>query len=136
MKQVSELSDAELSGMFAVKVAGWTRKGKVAGDVFTYDKWHDEHGDCFDFDGGLIVPTFATSSDAVLPWLEKKEIYEVIYNNNPYTGSKGVSIQVSDAFTEDLKEPRGRSQWVNAPTFARAACIALLAAKGITEVEP
>jgi len=116
--QLEEMTDAELSEAFALEVAGWTKDSD--GD------WWSAGGFVRDFSGN---PMFATSADAVLPWLEKKEVVEVIYNNNPNSCAAGFSVKVSDAFTEDLKEPKGRSGWVMAATFARAACIALIKAK-------
>lgn len=105
-------TDDELNAAFAEKVVKPNPIGKM---------WGDEY----------IRPDFINSFDALLPWLEMKEVVEVIYNHNPYIGTKGYSVQVSDAFTEDNKEPAGRSGWVNCRSLPRAACIALLRAHGV-----
>ena len=124
-------TDAQLNEAFAVHVAGWTwNEFKPSGfGPVIQGYWNGA-------DGYYVCnkANFVNSADAVLPWLEKKQVWEAIFNNNPYTGSVGTSVLVADSFTEDLKEPSGRSGWVSAKTFAKAAVIALLRAHGV-EIE-
>lgn len=117
MIPVSQLSDAELSGMFAVKVAGWPENystHKVYGRVlFRLSE-----------DNGLPeFAYFATSADAVLPWLPP--------GFHAFRSSK----QPGDWCVSLYQPGNLAAHQTTAPTFPRAACIALLAAKGITEVE-
>ena len=78
-KSYEEMTDAELSKEFAVKVA------------------------CINF---------ATSADAVLPWLEKTtELFEIYHDGNLWN------------FSDETQHIS-----VKASTFARAACIALIKA--------
>lgn len=122
------LCDADLNSLFAEKVAGWVPyiAPKNKGSLLLPYKWFDGSGH-----PQVAIANFTASMDAVLPWLEKKEVVEVIYNDNPYTGSKGYSVQVADSFTEDLKEPSGRSGWVKDPSLPRACVLALLRAAGV-----
>jgi hypothetical protein len=122
MKLVSELTNNSLSMLFAEKVAGWTNliwdggdaKGSPPGET--------------DF---LFYPSFAISANAIVPWLEKWGDYYAFFGidleNNPVT-----KITVSCAVTRGTHEGRA----IGPNGFPRAACIALLAANGITEVEP
>ena len=90
MKPLNELTDAELSECFAVEVAGWEPETAWEG-------------------------RFATSADAVLPWLGKQ----------PWSADgepEVVKISIFDDFGNALSEGTSR-------TFARAACIALIEAK-------
>jgi len=85
--ELDKLSDAELSDVFAVTMG-------VTCDPDDY----------------------ATSADAVMPWLEKRE-----WSANGGLGCMPVAVRVLD---ENYREHRS-----SAPTFARAACIALIRAK-------
>jgi len=121
MKPVSELSDAALSELFAVKVAGWFPAERGC-KVF------------YDPEGGHVLPhelpAFATSSDAVLPWLEGWGDYcatfGIDYEKTPVTKVTVLCAVTRGTHTGKAIGPNG---------FPRAACIAHLAANGITEVE-
>lgn len=99
------LSDAQLSEVFAVEVAGWTRTERI------YD-WQ--------IPGGIIlqggVPIFAESVDALLPFIGVRNIQML--------RTLSTSWNVWVASVGD----------VNAPTLARALCIALILAARV-EVE-
>jgi len=120
------MTDADLNALFAEKVAGWKRLPENTCPC-------GENCGSWELPDASIqyLDDFTSSMDAVLPYLEKKEVVEVIYNDNPYTGSKGYSVQVADSFTEDLKEPSGQSGWVKDPSLPRACVLALLRAKGV-----
>lgn len=150
-------TDDELNAAFAENVAGYVLYRHAMeppmSSLEVPEKWcyRDRHGTLYlgepyrlhpaAFDEiGLrwgymwARPAFTRSMDAVLPWLEKKEVFEVIYNNNPHSGDVGYAVQVADSFTEDNKEPKGRSGWVQNNFLPRACVIALLCAHGV-EVE-
>jgi len=103
---LSELTDAELSRAFAKEVCGWA--------VFRYEGEAD-----WWFSDGVIkhgskLPAFATSADAVLPWLRECDHWCA----TEYNGY-GLWLDVETPHVGDTC----------APTFARAACIALIKAK-------
>lgn len=127
------LSDAELSAVFAVELAG-----------FRWFKWGD-HPDAMRFlcaprsDQGSFrptdfhtanhsgsmreVPSFATDANAVLTWLEKWPLVEIHL----------VSGEWQVALCERYRDARGEHESVIAEgdgaIFASAACIALIRAK-------
>lgn len=127
--ELENLTDGALSEVFAVEVAGWA--------------WRDDHGlkkswlvrptaaehpiftamplgKSYDYcDAGSCIH-FAASADDVLPWLHKAKNFEV---NCYYSGTIRVRI----------RDVGPRCRWftlgvAKAPTFARAACIALIRA--------
>lgn len=122
------LSDAALDEIFAVEVAGWTNIDTYLGrnplpftrsfrggtdDGLTEGEdtlWHEIKR----------LPNFTTDANAVLPWLEKQEwsLYFDQGEMNPYI----LTIE----YPEKLKA-------VEAPTFARAAVLALIRAKRNTK---
>lgn len=115
-----QLDDAKLSGLFAEKVAGLkniTIKAIVNPRIehYTYSAPTKDNPYL-----RLPIPSFATSADAVLPWLEKRHPWRA-----DCCGEYGVMVQV-------WRGPRPDGicyEIANAPTFARAACIALIRAK-------
>lgn len=118
-------TDDELNGAVAEYVAGLTIS---FGCIVSWRQL--PNGEPEEVQDGPI-PNYATSADAVLPLLEKYQVWQSIWNDNPYNGSRGCSVLVSNAFTEDLDEPKDRSGWCRADSFPRAACIALLRANGV-----
>lgn len=98
------LSDAQLSEVFAVEVAAWHPT--------------TDAGVCFGLDGRRIisVPPFSTSVDALLPFIGVRNIQLL--------RTLSTSWNVWVASVGD----------VNAPTLARALCIALILAARV-EVE-
>jgi len=124
MKQVSELSDAELSELFAVKVAAIPEESVKRG--FT-NMGKREDGSLW---GCSRIPDFATNANAVLPWLEKAGYSAACGVNNE--NIIVTTVRVSCEITRGVHKVTATGP--NA--LPRAACIALLAAKGITEVEP
>ncbi len=107
---LDSLTDAQLSEAVAVEVAGFTRTIVFGNEV----RWHYQNGDpCHEaFD-------YATSADAVLPLLEKWRGYAM--DIRIFSDGWGVSIRPKNSPT---------AAWVakRAPTFPRAACLALLLA--------
>ena len=115
-----QLDDAELSGLFAEEVARIKNifvKALVNPRIehYTYSAPTGDNPHL-----RLPVPSFATSADAVLPWLEKHGGWCHVYA--PFSVSRGVHYIV--LLLNDGKCLNG-----TAPTFARAACIALIRAK-------
>lgn len=97
------LSDAELNERFAVEVAG----GRI------HDR-RDSESVLVEINGEIDwLPHFSTDANAVLPWLENK--YWESWPDGD--GSRCVEVTGHLGF---------------APTFARAACIALIRAKRYT----
>ena len=117
------LTDAELSEVFAVEVAGWRRS--TTSDRQPYGRraklidWVCERK--------AVVYThvrFATSADAVMPFLENfaGHICERCFD---YAKPHVVRVLPSLKYRESYRQEfRGESS-----TFARAACIALIRAK-------
>lgn len=113
---MSTLSDSELSRLVAEKVAGMYPPK----DDRSF--WMAANGE-IQLRG---LPPFATSADAVLPLLERCSQW-----NNEFVG-----------YDSDVNERHYCRVWVlngngvdmllaKAPTFARAACLALLKAAGV-----
>lgn len=109
--ELDSLPDAKLSEVFAMEVAGW-KKVEDCGwsdsdDEMIWDYAEDE----------LASPIFATSADAVLPWLMQIEWW-------------GDGIKSKQRLVGvDVNTKPGYCVQAIAPTFARAACIALIRAK-------
>ena len=104
------LTDAQLSEVFAVEVAGWLRAtpqqaaiyGRLAGKV----NWIDSAGKPHTY------PIFATSADAVIPLLPGGSEANKI--DGPYDVETRWQIVIK------------RSAYASAPTFARAACLVII----------
>jgi len=122
------LSDTELSEAFAVEVAGWTLKpffpAVPSEDIPEGPTlWHDKNGFAeADQDGRAIPPPFATSADAVSPWLERAKGADAVR-----VYQKGANGLVDESLPL-LWMVTAATYYATAPTFARAACIALLRA--------
>lgn len=115
--ELEKLSDAALSEAFAVEVAGYVKS------TFT-NKLTGEHK-CYRNDGVIMPwPKFATSADAITPFLEKQQEVSCVCEN----GRWFVGIDDHDTSLRKFV-------CATAPTFARAAALALLraarAAKGV-----
>lgn len=136
---LDSLSDSELSEVFAVEVAGITperlafasRDGGQSGslyedfrfvngprisrkDVEDFCRKRPEYSVCFHT---YVYQQFATSADAVLPWLEKHSDWAI--NRAPIRDNISVQINL-------WKEQNTENAFGSAPTLARAACIALI----------
>jgi hypothetical protein len=108
----SKLSDAELSALVAEKVAGWKRLPLNPPGTWGYDiHWQDPRGNTSNYDS---FPPYATSADAVLPLLEKPQGRVEMAHNE---GLWWCHIQLNPSIISEA-----------APTFPRAACLAILAA--------
>lgn len=125
-------TDDELNRAFAEYVAGWVRvpqestEGCIAwtnpNNPYAQNRvWFDgRQYSCHGAHDGW--PSFCTSADAVLPWLEKEGCALNVYSHP----GKGYYTIVLCAPTGDIKS--------SGKTFARSAVIALLRAHGV-EVE-
>jgi hypothetical protein len=94
MNALDQLTDRELSNVFAVELAGWSCDA---------------------------LNRFATSADAVLPFLERMCFFTA--GREPHLDGKPWYVAVA------ATEEEGPLNSGLAPTFARAACIALIKAK-------
>lgn len=125
--QLDSLTDSALAEAFAVEVAGWKNRFATHDDPIQRGGsrlpnhfgpsvmawWHE---DSARFPGVYVAPPpFATSVDAVLPWLEKAPHVEITHINGVWVISVHADVYVC-------------SGQADAPTFARAACLALLRA--------
>lgn len=113
--ELDKLSDLELSIHFAREVALWSLN-------FENGYWIRPDGSEVlreDGDEGPAFPIFATSADAVLPWLEK-EWWDANHRWTPLFRAFNVWIKESESKV---------SGYGSSPSFARAACIALIRAK-------
>lgn len=118
------MTDQELNKLFAVKVAGWkpTRGPNAKSAWFNFSlrgpgrtRFRNR------------LPDYVNSADAVLPWLEKCFLYEV---QGGLIGQHYVGISSEQAhYSNDLAENTREFQ-ATAPTFPRAAVLALLKAHG------
>lgn len=121
--ELDKLSDAELSELFAVEVAGWVYVPDGCGV-----QWFVPPNlpPAANLRTNRPVPQFSTDTNAVLPWLEKWKL------GAPHT--KGPSAYLKNdgwsVVAYNGKEPPNHANAIAvAPTFARAACIALIRAK-------
>jgi hypothetical protein len=111
---LSQLSDAELTEVFAVEVAGWTPH------AVEEKKCHDPEGlSCYWSD----VPPFAMSANDVLPWLEKHKCTVPSWAE----GSWSVTIYDETGEGETYDMPILGEE--DDKSFARAAATALIRAK-------
>lgn len=144
--ELDTLTDEKLSEVFAVEVAktycrhplvrGDKTKGIVArfhGGItkspgsqersIDVTLWRDGRY------GGSLWPSFATDANAVLPWLEKQMQWAINGCGVPEIPLAGWSVLIQTPTKSDFAANNfvGR-----APTFARAACIALIRAHRIS----
>jgi len=99
-------TDAQLSEIFAVEIAGL-----VKSKTFTYE---GEYSIWLDKKGHVDEPNFATSADAVLPWLEKERLAVISCN------TKGWRVEIVRRSANVI--------FAYSDKIARAACIALIRA--------
>ena len=119
---LTDPTDEQLNAAFAEKVAGWTCKTFPNGVCPSLKHWSDEFGNTV----SINWPKYhwATSADAVLPWLEKCYHVDVswLINRAEHGDQWCVKIRQKDGIVH-----RGDSN-----SFAIAATIALLRAHGVT----
>ena len=116
-----QLDDAELSGLFAEKVARLKSiciKAIVNPRIehYTYSAPTKDNPYL-----RLPLPSFATSADAVLPWLEKHTWRGCSYCS-PHGDHRAATVEV-------FCERDSSMITVQSTTLPRAACIALIRAK-------
>lgn len=104
--ELDHMTDAALSEAFAVECAGCSD-----------DRWY--YTSPSKDTGSYLIPPFATSADAVLPFLAG--------------ACRLAEFRWNPAGRLVLHRHHGPSICVDAPTFARAACIALIRAKRSTK---
>ena len=109
---LAQLTDAALSEVFAVEVGPYSSVWEATNGSGNL------HGAISGRAGFETVPPFAASADAVLPYFQG-------IRANVWTS--GICFEVDIVRVE----PDGEESWITgaAPTFARAACIALIRAK-------
>jgi hypothetical protein len=108
---LSNMTDSELSGAFAVEVAGYVRLNEV---------WVEDPIRKIGFDSSMLK--FSTSMDAVLPWLAKRgwtEMSQSDMRNGKPSGECRWRVRLIHLgqFVEAI-----------APSLPRAACITLIMA--------
>jgi len=126
---LTDPTDQQLNEAVAVHVAGWRKfEDPDEGDV----TWLDENGKLL-YTGRADGFRFAytQSADAVLPLLEKWRLEKtgVIHIT---TDAAGRNWQVNFGRYPAISNQGVRMATVIADTFPRAACLALLAAHGVT----
>lgn len=130
------MSDSELSARVALEVAGWFcmrfgypegQHGQQSPGMLSCDPshkdacWHNGHSQF------QVPPPFATSADAVLPWLEKQG-WKCAGNRAGQTSATTVFVVCHQSASQE-----GFAVSCDQPNdFARAACIALIRAKRLT----
>lgn len=106
--ELDSLTDEKLSNKFAVEIAGWISKsGSGCNWIEPPTKWYGADGP--------PLANFATSADAVLPFLEKEA--EVVTLRNETTDHR---------WFVSIKKNKGQA---HTDPFARCAAIALIRAK-------
>lgn len=129
---LSALSDEQLSEAFALEVAGWTKPQPYL-RIRTHDRISIVKAKCPTTGRVQRVPSYATSADAVLPYLEK---------HTEETGRAGGEPEVFKIFSPASPEEHWYiERWwlhhdgaveeghgVHDRTFPRAACCALIMA--------
>lgn len=119
-------TDGQLNSAFAEHVAGWfpIEPKHSKGSLMMVDEWWDANG------YPVGAPRFASSADAVLPWLEKSERYvSVRHWRGHWEEQPGWMV----ILYEDDEGGRELARAVDT-SLPRAAVIALLRAHGV-EVE-
>lgn len=120
--ELSALSDQQLNELVAVEVAGWKLTDSSPWvKQMGYDKtWYRPVAP----DGAQvtgILPQFATSADAILPWLSR------YHNECINNAGGGWKVVLFDYVPEYHVIAACHERWL---PFAKSACIALLLAKG------
>ena len=104
---LESLSDAQLSEIVAVEVAGWTK-----GDVrYGFMPWIEPGKNAYQSGGRMSCPSYATDVNAVLPLMDQCSCWDAGF-------SQDTGYYVSTPFHS-----------AEAKTIARAACLALVRAK-------
>lgn len=114
-------TDAELNELFLREVAGWFPEPN--NKSFWRTHWPRDNDNFKGYQGpepshfhNVMLPRPCTDANAVLPWLEKEKRWEINYFGDAQWKEKAYCAEV-------------RGFRVLAPTFARAAVLALLRAK-------
>ncbi len=123
--ELEQLTDAQLSAVFAVEVAGWRfHKGDPNEQwVALHDDWWICSAECDKRPAQSMfkeVHPFATSADAVLPHLERY---------GPYVHCEICATE----WHVTILDYDGNSVVGIGQSFARAACLALIRAKCTTQ---
>jgi hypothetical protein len=119
MDNLDTLSDAELNEAFAVDVAGWVMNSTRTSGIDPTKSFEGK------------PPSYATSADAVLPWLERHGWHwDHTLISTLGTGDYKRRIRIYGPTKRDFIQ----CDFPWATSFARAACIALIrsARKGAT----
>lgn len=115
------LTDQQLNTVFVVEVEGWTNVHPYF-RIRTHDRISILKGNHPVSGSHCTVPDYTADANAVLPWLEKWKVVKW-----EYVKPANLTAHRIDLFAGlDSPEPDG---WGMAPTFTRAAMIALILAK-------
>lgn len=135
---LDQKTDAELNEIFAVEVAGLR---KVPAEDYGADGFWEKvpHPRALVSGGRFTLPFFSTDANAVLPYihefgLQKFPGGEPYYfeAKSPICREQGWMLRLMFAHHDgDIV-----SEQTEAPTFARAACIALIRAKRAEKISP
>lgn len=121
-ENLDTMSDAELNELFAVEIAGWTIKRFWPSCDMRTDtskpchQWYRPDGSLYSSD-----PWFCTDANAVLPWLAKMNSASAVLRTWIATPDWCVTIKECVGENGERLEAQGV-----APTFARAAVLALI----------
>ena len=131
---LDQLSDARLSEVFAVEVAGWKEFAFIAGSgailhegIIPLDDMIDQHPEC---------PSFSTDANAVLPWLDRCKptglwVQIMDRTNGINCGLRDWLVVITNYDDiDDYAHIPDNAVYVEgaSPIFPRAACIALIKA--------
>ncbi len=127
--ELETLTDAELSELFALEVAGMTKRTEglfwSADDkrayILTGSALHDVRKKMRLPCTPDLMLSFATDANAVLPFLEKLKKFHIYWDD-----FRMPAIPLPSSYHIDI---RGRRLAANVPTLARAICLALVRAK-------
>jgi hypothetical protein len=120
-------TDQELNWAFAEKVCGYFQNPIFKSNHSWCRK--SSTGEIVVLDGLGALPSFTTSADAVLPWLEKQYVETGLKN---YWSHSPAQHFTSEPKIWQIRAFRGNLQGIaESTTFPRACVIALLRAHGV-----
>lgn len=118
---LDQKTDDEISAILALEVAQWTYWPADSLDFRSHEHWRDSENEVH------VEPAFATDASAVLPWLEKWQKEEDPSRHRLVKMAYGHGYLGVGHFCTMHGEDHLHVGY--APSFARAACVALIRAK-------
>lgn len=135
--ELDGLTDAELNDLFGVEVVGWSlgRGHGLFWDAANNRSHYSKGGAIFLTRQKMNLPCeepgmvdFAGDANAVLPYLQRRKAFHVYWDDH-----KMIVAEPTPSYHIDF----GGRTWVrNAPTLARAICIALIRAARARKAAP